>query len=360
MLKINLKLFNEEKTEDATTKKKKDARSEGQVAISQEISTAFSLIFSFFGVSLFATYFLDGIMDVFLQVFDLMPNFSAVRDVNFAVDFITHMFTRTILISLPLLIISLVSGFFISLVQVGWHPTTKPMMPKLSKINPISGFKKIFSMRAILELFKSLIKLSVIGFVIYSILTEEAANVIMLMNMPVITSFMYIGALIVRLGITVGAWFIFIGAIDMAYQRFKHNKDLKMSKQEVKDEYKQSEGNPQIKGRIRQKMREVSQRRMMQDIPKADVVITNPTHYAVAIAYDRKGVSAPKVIAKGVDHLAKRIRDIAKENNIISVENVQLARALYATVDVGAEIPQELYKAVAEVLAYVYKLNNKT
>ena len=362
LININLALFANddggEKTEKATSKKRTDARKEGQVAVSQEIGTALSLIFGFGSISIFAFHLFSGIRGVFNTSFIALERFTEIRDISYVVQLVGYMFGRTIFIAAPLLAIMLIVGISVNLLQVGWAPTTKTLRPKFSKINPISGFKKIFSMQAVVNLLKSLFKLGVIGIVIYTMLLGEVENVPMLMNMTLTDSFIYIGGLITQMGLTVGAWFIFIAAADIGYTRYKHEKDLRMSKQEVKEEYKQTEGNPQIKGKIKQKMREASMRRMMQDIPTADVVITNPTHYAVAVSYDREGTEAPKVVAKGVDHLAKRIRDVATENDVEIVENVQLARTLYSTVDIGHEIPPELFQAVAEVLAYVYKLKN--
>lgn len=363
LLSVRLDFFAEggggEKTEKATPKKKEKAREEGQVAKSQEISTALSLIVIFSSMSIFASYFIYRLKNVFFLVFNSMVNIEDIRDLHFATDMVVYIFIQIIIICAPIFIVSLLLGIAINIFQVGWHPTTKPLKPKFSKINPISGFKRTFSMRAILELFKSLFKFSIIIIVIYTEITKEMENMSMLAALPLIEAFEYTSLLIIRIAVTVGVWFILIASIDYAYQKYKHNKDLRMSKQDIKEEYKQAEGNPQIKGKIRQKMREASMRRMMQDIPQADVIITNPTHFAIGIKYDRMGVGAPKVIAKGVDHLAKRIKDIAKENNINIVENKQLARTLYATVDVGNEIPPELYKAVAEILAFVYKLKNK-
>ena len=358
LIPMNLSLFTGEKTEQATHKKKQDARKEGQVAVSQEIATAVSLILGFGSISMFAMFMYNGLVNVFFTTFALLERFDQVTDMNYIVQLVGQMFGQAIMISLPLLLIMMIAGMTVSLIQVGWAPTTKPLKPKFSKLNPLKGFKKIFGMQSVVNLFKSLFKITVIGIVIYVTLQAEAENIPALMHMSLVDSFAFIGGLIAQVGLTVGAWFIFIAAADTGYTRFKHQKDLRMSKQEVKDEYKQSEGNPQIKGAIRQKMREAGMRRMMQDIPTADVVITNPTHYAVAVSYDRSGASAPKVVAKGVDHLAKRIREIAEENKVERVENVQLARTLYATVDVGHEIPPELFQAVAEVLAHVYKLKN--
>ena len=359
LIPISLTLFNAEKTETATSKKRKDQRKEGNVAQSKEISTAAVLIIMFSSMALMGPMILAGISDVFFTVFTAMYWFNdGIINLHYIADLVVYMFTRVIMIALPLLLLSLGVGIFVNLLQVKWAPTTKPLMPKLSKLNPIKGFKKIVSIKSLIELFKSLLKLVIIGIVIFVTLASEIDSVAMLMSLTLIEAFAYTGMVTVRLGITVGAWFIFIAALDFSFVKWKHEKDMKMSKQEVKDEYKQSEGNPEIKGKIRQKMREASMRRMMQDIPQADVIITNPTHYSVAISYDRNGATAPKVIAKGVDHLALRIREVGKENNITIVENVQLARALYAAVDIGREIPEELFKSVAEVLAYVYRLKN--
>lgn len=362
LLPIRLNFFADssgDKTEKATPKKKEKSRQEGQVAKSQEISTAFSLIVVFFSIGMFASTMFYNIQSVFYITFNGMLNIQDINDLHFAADIIIYMFVQIFIICAPILIIALLVDIAVNLFQVGWHPTSKPLKPKFSKLNPISGFKRTFSLRAILELFKSLFKFVIIIMVIYSELSNELNNISTLARLPLILSFQYIVDLIIRLGTVVGVWFILIAALDFSYQKYKHNKDLKMTKQETKEEYKQTEGNPQIKGKIRQKMREASMRRMMQDIPQADVIITNPTHFAVGIKYDRLAVGAPKVIAKGADHLAKRIKDIAKENDISIIENKQLARALYATVDVGKEIPPELYKAVAEILAFVYKLKNK-
>jgi len=365
-LSLRLDFFNEsaEKTEKATPKKREKAREEGQVAQSQEISTAAMLIIAFFSLSIFVPAIFHRVSNVFIMVLtnigrprtDLMQD---VRNIDFMVPLVTDLFTNVILAALPLMLITAGVGFTLTLLQVKWKPTSKPIMPKFSKLNPIKGFKKIFSLKALVELFKSIFKLGLIVTVVIFELMGELDNLLMIMSMPFLSGFVYIGQIAIRLGIIIGVWFVFIAGIDYAYQKYKHEKELKMSKQEIKDEYKQSEGNPQIKGRIRQKMREVSMRRMMQDIPSADVIITNPTHFSVAVKYDKLSIGAPMVVGKGADHLAKRIREIAKENNIMIVENKQLARALYATVDVGREIPPELYKAVAEVLAYVYKIKNR-
>lgn len=258
----------------------------------------------------------------------------------------------------PFLVFGFAITFIVTVYQVGWKVTAKPMEPKLSKFNPINGFKRIFSKDSLFELLKSVIKVGVIAYVAYTNLVEEADNLFVLYEISLNQAIALVGNIIIEFGIEISIVFIVIGIIDYMYQKWKFGEDMKMTKQEVKDEYKNTEGDPQIKGRIRQKMREASQRRMMQDVPKADVVITNPTHFAVAIKYDAEVSKAPIVVAKGEDYLAQKIKEVARENNVEIVENKPLARMLYHNVDIGAEIPPELYQAVAEVLAMVYHMKN--
>lgn len=363
ILKINLSFFADgaggEKTELPTQKKRNEAREEGQVAMSPEIATAILYLVIFNALKSFAPYIFEKMQEAFHISMENSLKFENIYNLKYMADFIGFFFLKAISAALPMLLIALVVGVVCSVLQVGWKPTMKPLKPKLSKISPIAGLKRLFSFRVIMNLFKSIAKLIVIGYVIITKLSEEINIIPGIMNMTFMDSVMYIGNIVVELGVTVGGWFLAIAVIDYAYQKFKHEKDLKMTKYEVKQEYKQSEGDPQIKGKIRQRMQEASMRRMMQTVPTADVIITNPTHYAVAIQYDRFGIGAPQVVAKGVDHLAARIKAIAKENNVEIVENVQLARTLYATVDIGKEIPPELFQAVAEILAFVYKLKNK-
>jgi len=275
---------------------------------------------------------------------------------TFMVAHINTMFTRVILIAAPMLAIAMFVGIVANVLQVGWLVTTKPLQPKFSNLNPLKGVKRLLSMQSIVNLVKSLAKMGVLIVAIYMIISREIEHIPDLALMPMAESLIYLGNLAIDMGITIGVLFLFIALADVVYTRFKHTKDLKMTRQEVKDEYKQTEGDPHIKGRIKSKMMEMSMRRMMQEVPKADVVITNPTHYAVAIKYDKDVSEAPRVVAKGVDFAARKIKDKAKENNVHIVEDKQLARTLYATVDIGQAIPPELYQAVAEILAFVYKL----
>ena len=363
IMTLNLSFFSDgggEKTETATRKKREKAREEGQVLKSQEIGTAALLIAGFFALTVVGYNMLLSLMNVFYFNFDHMSinSMSSITNMNYMTGFIVEMFISIVFISLPIMLVCLIIGLVVNFIQVGFKITSKPITPNLGRLNPIKGFKKIFSMRSLVELLKSLVKMVVIGFIVYLELSREIENISAVMFMPILFSFTYVASIAIRLGIIIGAWFIVIAALDYAYQRHKHEKELKMSKHEVKEEYKQMDGNPLIKSKIRSKMREISMQRMMGSVPSADVIITNPTHFAVAVSYDRDSGEPPKVVAKGVDHLAKRIRTIGSENNVTIVENREVARALYHTVDVGAQIPQELYKSVAEILAYVYKLKN--
>ncbi len=352
-----------EKTEPATAKKLSDARKEGQVAKSKEVANCLGLL-AFFLVLRFMIGTIGGrLLGSFGSVYGEISNTVVFWQGNMPVADIyrtvrSAMYT-VLMIILPMLIIGFIVAFLSDIFQVRWAPTSKPLTPKLSKINPISGFKRIFSLNSVMELLKSLLKLALIGLVAYNYAANHIGLIMTFYDKELLEVVRNTGRLVTDLGIRISALYIVIAGTDFIYQRWKFAKDMKMTKQEVKDEYKQSEGDPQIKGKIRQKMMEASRRRMMKELPKADVVITNPTHYAVAIRYEPSEVDAPVVIAKGEGYLAQRIKDVAKENSIHIVENKPLARMLYHNVDIGQVIPPELYQAVAEVLAFVYHLQGK-
>ncbi len=360
LLKINLFFFDEgEKTEKATPKKRQKAREEGQVVKSPDVTTVALFLGVFFVLKLCAYWMFQKLISVFDYSFRLVADFDRLFDVDYISHLVTYLFMQSLLIAMPVLLASMGFGLLASLAQVGWHITTKPLMPKLSKLNPISGFKRLFKVQALVDLGKSLVKFAIIIMVIYGIIKKELNMIFMLMDMDFLQAIFYLANLVVSVAMAVGAWFVLVAAFDFGYTFLKNEKELRMSKHEIKEEMKQSEGNPEIKGRIKSKMREISMRRMMQSVPQADVVITNPTHFAVALKYDRSAGVAPVVVAKGADFMAKRIKDKAKENGVEIVENKDLARTLYATVDIGREIPPELYQAVAEILAFVYRIKNK-
>ena len=266
---------------------------------------------------------------------------------------------RLLIILLPVLLIGFAVAFVSDLFQVKWRPTSKPLQPKFSKLNPLNGIKKIFSAQSLVELVKSVAKILLIALVTYSYIKKKSGLLYALYDMSMMQAVNLIGETVIELGIRISAIYMIIAGADFVYQKYKFKNDMKMTKQEVKEEYKNAEGDPEIKGKIKARMREASQRRMMQAIPKADVVITNPTHYAVAIRYDTEVAPAPIVVAKGSDYLAQKIKQIARENNVEIVEDKPLARMLFANVDVDKQIPPELYQAVAEILAMVYHAQGK-
>lgn len=351
-----------EKTEPATAKKLKDARDEGKVAKSRELNSAFDLIVLFLCLKIFVSFVGEKFIDIFSYIYENMPDFVKINEGGLSVQAVAGLIAsvtlKSLLIMLPFMAFGFVVTLLVSIVQVGWKVSTKPMKPELSKLNPLNGFKRIFSKDSLFELVKSILKIVIIIYIAYTSIKDNANDLFALYDLGLNQAVALVGTLIINTGIKISIVYLVIGLDDFIYQKHKFNEDMKMTKQEVKDEYKNTEGDPQIKGRQRRKMQEVSQKRMMQDVPKADVVITNPTHFAVALKYEAKVSSAPVVLAKGEDYLAQKIKEVARENKIEIVENKPLARMLYHNVDVGAEIPPELYQAVAEVLAAVYKAKN--
>lgn len=367
ILEYNLQWFAQdgpggEKTEPATEKKLREAREEGKVAKSKELTAAFDLIVLFLVLKIFMSVVGDGFLELFYFSYNLMPDMVSSDVLGVSPQAVNTFFLDVLVLALQIIAPFFIFGFAINVVinilQVGWKVSAKPMKPKLNRFSPISGFKRIISKDSVFELFKSILKVVVIIYVAYTSIKDHANDIFILYDIPLNQALALCGDVIVNTGLKISLVYLVIGIADYIYQKFRFSQDMKMTKQEVKDEYKNTEGNPEIKGRQRQRMREVSRRRMMQDVPKADVVITNPTHLAVAIKYEPEVQKAPIVLAKGEDYLAQKIREKAKEHNIQIVENKPLARMLYANVDIGAEIPPELYQAVAEILAMVYNTRN--
>ena len=352
-----------EKTEPATEKKLRDAREEGKVSKSKELTAAFDLLVLFLVLKVFISFIGEGMIQIYPYTYNLMPDFVEQFAVDCSVKQVSSFMLTVILmmfkVTAPFFIFGVAVTLVVSIVQVGWKVTAKPLKPKGDKFNPINGFKRIISKDSIFELFKSILKIAVIIYVAYTAVKDDVNDIFILYDMSLNQAIALCGSVIINAGFKISLVYFVVGVADFAYQRHRFNEEMKMTKQEVKDEYKNTEGNPEIKGRQRQRMREASRQRMMQDVPKADVVITNPTHLAVAIKYDAEVSKAPVVLAKGEDYLAQKIRESAKEHNIEIVEHKPLARMLYANVDVGAEIPPELYQAVAEILAMVYNMKNR-
>ncbi len=348
----------QEKTEQATGKRLNDSREKGKVAKSSEINSFAIFVSGLLMVYLTQHFISRKITELTIGTFDSLDVLNLTKDtfIYFAKEI---MFTFLLIIS-PILgalfIVALVAG----IAQVGFKISLKALMPDFNKFNPLNGIKKVFfSVRSLIEVSKALIKLAIIGGFTYSIVSDFILKSEMLVQLtiPEIVSFMVSAAYTLLWKIAI--IYVLIAAVDFIYQKVKFKKEMMMTKQEVKEENKQTEGDPQIKSRIKRMQFQAAKNRMMQHVPKADVVITNPTHYAVALKYDMSKNSAPKVVAKGVDELAQRIKKIAVENNIPLHEDRELARALYRICDIGDEIPSTLFKAVAQVLAYIYQLKNK-
>ena len=367
-LPLNLQFFAKdgpggEKTEEPTAKKLEDARKEGQVAKSKEIANGLGLLALFLLLKIMVGSIGTSFLESFSMVYNRIPGIcklnggtSPMGDISVL---LRTVMLRLLIILLPVLLIGFAVAFVSDLFQVKWRPTSKPLQPKFSKLNPLNGIKKIFSAQSLVELVKSVAKILLIALVTYSYIKKKSGLLYALYDMSMMQAVNLIGETVIELGIRISAIYMIIAGADFMYQKYKFKNDMKMTKQEVKEEYKNAEGDPEIKGKIKARMREASQRRMMQAIPKADVVITNPTHYAVAIRYDTELAPAPIVVAKGSDYLAQKIKQIARENNVEIVEDKPLARMLFANVDIDKQIPPELYQAVAEILAMVYHAQGK-
>ncbi|MCX7772502.1 MAG: flagellar biosynthesis protein FlhB [Clostridia bacterium] len=357
---INLQLFADasDKTEKATPKKRQDLRKKGQVMQSKELPASLILLILFLAVKIFGNFIYRECVSVFNMFFSETSTFS-LQEPSEIMRLVTFVVLEIVKMSAPFFIIAMVIGTFGTYVQIGFLFTFEPLKPKFSKLNPMKGLKNIFSSRSLFELAKSIAKVILVSWVAWASIQAEFTNMMKLMDLEIGPLALYLINTALDIAIKICFSLLIIAAIDYFFQWRKHEKEIRMSKQEIKEEYKQMEGNPEIKQKIKQKQREISMRRMLKDVPKADVVITNPTHFAVAIKYDPQKAAAPYVLAKGVDFLAQRIKEVAKENNIQTVENRPLAQALYKTVDVGEAVPPELYKAVAEVLAFVYSLEGK-
>lgn len=364
-LSYDLQLFAKEgqdgeKTEEPTAKKLEDARKKGQVMRSTEVVTAATLLAFFFMLKIFVGFIGNRFMTSFRQTIGFISDYTSEPfTLNTARTIIRGSFWNIIVAAFPIMIVGLVVTIVAIVFQVKWKVTAEPLKPKFDKFNPVTGMKRLFSKDKIMDLFKSIAKVVILAYVVYSYLKNQWPLIYKMYSYTLPQAIAVLGDTVINVGIRISALFAVIAMFDLFYQKWKYHQDMMMSKQEVKDEYKNSEGDPKVKSQQKQRMQQASQRRMMQDLPNADVVITNPTHLAVAIKYDKDTNEAPVVVAKGADYLAQKIKDRARENAIEIVENKPLARMLYHNVEIGAEIPPELYQMVAEVLAYVYSLTGR-
>lgn len=347
-----------EKTEKATPKRKKDERKKGNVFSSKDFASAFDIIIVFFTLKIFSNSMYAHLAESMRDFINLSGKFSELSQEDLTTFFASG-FKTILLVCGPLFIVGILVPVIFTGIQTRFIFSFEALKFKFSRLNPLEGIKKLFSLRSLVELIKNLLKLAIISSIIYSQIKGKLATIVNLLDTDVKVAIVYICSAIFSTVMTIAVVFIFLGVADIAYQWWEYEKNLKMTKQEVKEEYKQMEGDPQIKGKIRQKQREMAQARMMQDVPNADVVIRNPTHFAVAIKYDPEKNHAPMVVAKGMDLIALRIIEVATENDVSLTENRPLARALYDAVEIGQEIPEDFYHEVAEILAFVYDLKQK-
>ncbi len=359
ILALDLQLFAEgEKTEQATPRRRDEARKKGQVAKTMELGTGVTLLGVFLLLRNLGGFFVSTVTEMMQAAFEdwmLVPTLDA-RSLQAMAGAAATVFAQ---LTLPIMGAALVLGAGSQLAQVGFMLIGEGLKPKLNRINPIEGFKRVFSKRAWVELAKAVLKIGIVGYVVYWSVRSQLPVFLGMLHMHPDQAAVLTWQVVSKAGIFVGISLLAIALLDYLYQRFEHEQSLRMSKQEVKEEMKQTEGDPLIRSKIRQRQRQMAMNRMMQEVPKADVIITNPTHIAVALKYDEAAMDAPVVVAMGAGFVAQRIKDIAANNTIPTIENKPLARALFETASIGETIPAQLYQAVAEVLAVVYQLRQK-
>lgn len=355
---MNLQLFAEEKTERATPRRRQKARERGQVFSSRELVSALVLLAGLIVIKFCGSYIVENAASYLQYVIggDLLKTDFSLDDIYEMLYSSTMLFIKLVI---PIGMGAALTGLVSNLAQIGFVFSLESLSPKLERINPVEGFRRIFSRRGLIELVKSVVKLALVIYVFYGTLNEFQDRAVLMFDMSFGESVRYFLNLIFKAGLKAGAALLAFSFLDYAYQWYEYEKSLMMSKEDIKEEFKEVEGNPQIKSRIRQVQRQLARRRMIQDVRKADVVITNPTHIAVALGYDASIHDAPVVLAKGTGLVAEKIKDMAEKEDIPIVENRPLAQTLYKTVEVGETIPEELYNAVAEILAYVYTLKGK-
>jgi len=348
-----------EKTEAATPRRKQEAREEGNIARSQDLTAAATLLATVILLNIFGMHMLESMR---VSVESMLQSGSASNPTR--ADDVTASFVQGLHIAVagaaPLLLSIAGITLIAAVGQVGFILTGKPLMPQFSRISPLSGLKRLFDLRAGVRLIMSLAKVVIIGAVAASVIIDDLPQILMLMELEVPQLFAAACSLVYALALKLALLLVLLAAFDYGYQRWQHEKDLRMSKQEVKEDMKRMEGDPLMKQRRARVARQLAMQRIGQSVPKADVIVTNPTHFAIALQYDGKSMKAPKVVAKGADFLAMRIRQIAVANGIPIIERKELARSLYAAVDPGQEVPPEFYNAVAEILAYVYRLGRRS
>jgi flagellar biosynthetic protein FlhB len=347
----------QEKTEQATPKKREEARRKGQVAKSRELSSVAVLLSGLFVLFLGSGYFFQQTANVLSYYFGNAGNLTITADTLKGIAWLSAGQLASILV--PFFLVLCVVAFLANILQVGFLISFESIKPKLSKISPLAGIKRLFSAQAMAELLKSLLKIAIVGAIAFFTVKGELHNLLPLLDQTPSQILSYLGQVSFALFWRTCLVMAILATLDFLFQRWEFERNLKMTKQEVKEEFKQTEGDPHVRSRIRSIQREMARKRMMAAVPEADVVITNPTRLAVALKYEAKQMDAPTVVAKGSGLVAEKIRDLAREHGIPIIENKSLAQSLFKLVEVGRTIPETLYQAVAEVLAYVYGLKGK-
>ncbi|OGC33457.1 flagellar biosynthesis protein FlhB [candidate division WOR-1 bacterium RIFOXYC2_FULL_37_10] len=344
-----------DKTEEPTPHRLREAREKGQIAKSREITTAILLLLSYSVFRYFGETSWTALVDMGQGIFSQIPASANEFSLGFAAYILAIGLRSLALALIPIFAVTFLAAIIAESLQTGFVFAGDQLSPKLERLNPLEGFKKIFSMQGFVEVIKSLLKIIIVFYIAWVAVKNDLTYVIVLLESSLWDALVLGGSIAYTVAMRVGTFYIIIAILDYFYRRWEYLKNLKMTKQEIKEEYKRLEGDPQVKQRIRDMARQIAYQRMMSAVPKADVVVTNPTHVACAIKYDQQKAKAPSVLAKGLRKHAEKIRAIAEEYEIPIVENEPLARSIYRTTKVGREIPRELYQAVAEVLAYIYK-----
>ncbi len=344
-----------ERTEQPTSRRREQAAEEGNFAVSRELNTFFVVLGGLIVLYFSGIWIFQGAAEFMKISFLFLNQELTERSVEAILNKVSY---RFLLMVAPISIIPFL-GAVSYVMQKGLTLSGKPLNTDFSRINPVAGIKRLFSLNAVAELIKSLLKISIMSYVVYATVAREWGFLPFLMNMETTALLKYVGSITFRI-MTKTVWVLaVIAIIDYVFQRWNFEKSLRMTKQELKEEMKEQEGDPAVKARIRSLQRSLARKRMMQEVPKADVVVTNPTHFAVALKYDRKKARAPIVVAKGADHVAEKIKELARNHHVPVIENRPLAQSLYKHVEIGKEIPENLYRAVAEILAYVYRLQSR-
>jgi flagellar biosynthetic protein FlhB len=347
----------QEKTEQATPKKREDARKKGQVARSMELNSVAILFFGLMSLMFFSGWLFQQMANGFYANFARIPNLNLTA--NTVYDLFKENGLRFLEAVFPIMLVLGLVGIIINFAQVGAIFTFEPLTPKADKLDLTKGAKRIFSKKTGVSFIRDIIKIIIIGYIAYLTIKAEVPHFYILADQSIGQILKFAASMALKVGLRISLALLFLAILDYAYQKFEYEKDLRMTHQEIKEEYREYEGDPQIKGRIRRIQREMAKKRMLKEVEKADVVVTNPTHIAVALRYDMANDSAPVVVAKGERLIAEKIKEVARKFNVPIIENKPVARALFELAEVGAAIPAKLYRAVAEVLAFVYKQKGK-